>query len=66
MPQDPRRQPDPMDRDVPPGSIPLRSPMPRSRALDGEEPELNTQENDVAPEAEPEGDERPERQPKGR
>jgi hypothetical protein len=42
---------DPLDRDVPPGSVPLRSPMPRSRALDQEEPELNTGEADVPPES---------------
>jgi hypothetical protein len=42
---------DPLDRDVPPQAVPLRSPMPRSRALDGEEPELNTGEDDVPPNA---------------
>jgi hypothetical protein len=44
---------DPLDRDVPPQTVPLRSPMPRSRALDQEEPELNTGEDDVPPESSP-------------
>ncbi|MBX3618842.1 MAG: hypothetical protein KF891_02445 [Rhizobacter sp.] len=55
MPQDPHRHPDPLKRHVPPEAVPLRSPMPRSRVLDAEEPELNTHESDVAPQARPEG-----------
>lgn len=65
MPQDNHRQPDPLSREVPPGSVPLRSPMPRSRVLDAEEPELNTHESDVAPQAKPEREPAPKQKERG-
>jgi hypothetical protein len=46
-----RRLPDPLKREVPPEQVPLQSPMPRSPALDKEEPELSTDEPDI-PQAE--------------
>ena len=37
----------PRDTDPPPEDTPLESPMPRSKTLDNEEPELDTGEPDI-------------------
>jgi len=42
-----RRLPDPLKREVSPEQVPLQSPMPRSPALDKEEPELSIGEPDI-------------------